>query len=145
MGSKALNYLGIMRKAGACAVGETDCGATCRAGKAKVLLVASDASENARSRARGFVYGRGIPLVELPFAKFELAGLLGRGMTAMIAVTDLGLAEAFMRTLAAEDPREEYVQTAARLAERLEAEKQRKKERQAHQQNRRFGKRRKQT
>ena len=59
MADKALNYLGIMRKAGACAAGETDCGSSCRAGKAKVLLVASDAAENARSRARGCVYGAG--------------------------------------------------------------------------------------
>ena len=42
---KALNYLGLMRKAGACAVGETDCGIACREGKVRLLLLASDASE----------------------------------------------------------------------------------------------------
>jgi len=41
---KALNYLGLMRKAGACAVGETDCGIACREGKVRLLLLASDAS-----------------------------------------------------------------------------------------------------
>lgn len=144
MADKALNYLGIMRKAGACAVGETDCGSACRGGKAKVLLVAADASENAKSRARGFVYGRGIPMVILPYAKMELAGLLGRGATSMIAVTDLGLAEAFLKALAA-DGVAEYVEAANQLAEKLAAEKQRKKEQRNHQQNKRFGKRRNQT
>lgn len=144
MADKALNYLGIMRKAGACAVGETDCGSACRAGKAKVLLVAADASENARSRARGFVYGRNIPMVILPYAKLDLAGLLGRGATSMIAVTDLGLANAFMKALAAGGD-EAYAAVSARLSEQLESEQRRKKEQQAHERNKRFGKRRNQT
>lgn len=142
MADKALNYLGIMRKAGACAIGETDCGIACRGGKAKVLLLASDASDNAQSRARGFVYGRNIPLVVLPYQKMELAGLLGKGATAMIAVTDLGLANAFMKALAA-DGNEAYAEVSGVLAEKLEGENRRKKEQQAHQQNKRFGKRRK--
>ena len=142
MADKALNYLGIMRKAGACAAGETDCGSSCRAGKAKVLLVASDASENARSRARGFVYGRNIPMVILPYTKADLAGLLGRGATSMIAVTDLGLANAFMKALAADGTDEEYTAVAARLEEKLAGEQRRKKEQQAHERNKRLWKRR---
>jgi len=142
MRDKAQNYLGIMRKARACALGETDCGTACRSGKAKILLVAADASENARHRADGYVYGRGIPLVPLPYTKLELAEILGRN-TAMIAVTDLGLANAFMNALAA-DGNEAYGQVAGRLSEKLNAETQRKKEQQAHQRNKRFGKRRNQ-
>lgn len=142
MADKALNYLGIMRKAGACAVGETDCGIACRGDKAKVLLLASDASDNARSRAKGFVYGRNIPLVVLPYEKMELAGLLGKGATSMIAVTDLGLANAFMKALAA-NGNGEYAAVSAALAEKLAGETRRKKEQQAHEQNKRFGKRRK--
>lgn len=143
MADKALNYLGIMRKAGACAAGETDCGSACRSGKAKVLLVAADASENARSRARGYVYGRNIPMVILPYTKAGLAGLLGRGATSMIAVTDLGLANAFMKALAVGE-QEEYAAVSARLSEQLDRENRRKKEQQAHERNKRFGKRRNQ-
>ena len=89
---KALNYLGLMRKAGACAVGETDCGIASREGKVKLLLLASDASDNAHARAKGFVYGRKIPLVQLPYTKMELSGRLGKGAISMMAVYDLGLA-----------------------------------------------------
>jgi len=142
MADKALNYIGIMRKAGACAAGETDSGAACRSGKAKLLLLAADASENARNRAEGFVYGRGIPLVTLPYNKADLAGILGRGATSMLAVTDLGLADAIAKALAAADG-EAYGAVSADLSEKLQKERTRKAEQQRHEQNKRFGKRRK--
>lgn len=134
---KALNYLGIMRKAGACAVGETDCGAACRGGKAKLLLLASDASDNAHSRAKGFVYGRGIPLVVLPYTKMELAGRLGKGAVSMMAVQDIGFAVALMKALPEADPA-----VLAKLEEKLEQHNKRKAEKQAHERNKKFGKRR---
>lgn len=142
MRDKALNYIGIMQKAGACAVGENDSGIACRSGKAKALLLASDASENAVSRAQGFVYGRGIPLAVLPYDKTELADILGRGVTSMIAVTDLGLANALMKALAA-DGNEMYAALSAELDGKLQKEQERKTEQQRHVQNKRFGKRRK--
>ena len=55
MREKALNLLGLMRKANAVQIGETDAGAAARAGSAKLLILASDASDNAKSRAKGFV------------------------------------------------------------------------------------------
>ena len=71
MREKTLNLLGLMRKANAIAVGETNTGGAVRAGKAKLLLLASDASDNARSRARGFTHGRDVVTVTLPFTKDE--------------------------------------------------------------------------
>ena len=53
---KAANYLGLMRKAGRIALGEHDAGAAARAGRACLLLLAQDASDNARKRAEGFAY-----------------------------------------------------------------------------------------
>lgn len=137
---RALNYLGIMRKAGACAVGETDCGAACRAGKAKLLLLASDASDNAHSRAKGFVYGRHIPMVVLPYSKMELAGRLGRGAVSMMAVQDLGLAVALMKALAQQG--HDHPQALKDLEEKLAQQNKRKAEQQAHERNKKFGKRR---
>ena len=58
MREKTLNLLGLMRRANAISLGETNTGASVRAGKAKLLLLALDASENARHRAEGFVHGR---------------------------------------------------------------------------------------
>lgn len=136
---KALNYLGLMRKAGACAVGETDCGIACREGKVKLMLLASDASDNAHARAKGFVYGRKIPLVVLPYSKMELAGRLGKGSISMMAVYDLGLAVAFMKTLNTDG---QYTELVSGLEEKLKQQNQRKKEQKAHERNKKFGKRR---
>ena len=44
MSERLLNMLGLMRKAGAIAIGEVNTGGACRGGKAKLLLLASDAS-----------------------------------------------------------------------------------------------------
>ena len=136
---KALNYLGLMRKAGACAVGETDCGIACREGKVKLMLLASDASDNAHARAKGFVYGRKIPLVVLPYSKMELAGRLGKGSISMMAVYDLGLAVAFMKALNTDG---QYSELVSGLEEKLKQQNQRKKEQKAHERNKKFGKRR---
>ena len=64
--SKALRYLGIARKAGFLELGEENTGAAVRGSKAKVVFLAADASDNARRRAEGFVYGKNIPLLTLP-------------------------------------------------------------------------------
>ena len=42
-----------MRRAGKIDLGETATGAAVRAGRARLLLLAADASENARKRAEG--------------------------------------------------------------------------------------------
>ena len=46
-----------MRRAGKIEIGETGTGAAVRAGRARLLLLAADASENARKRAEGYLYG----------------------------------------------------------------------------------------
>mgnify|MGYP002627501615 CR=1 FL=1 len=69
MTDKALGYLGIMRKAGKLAIGEIDSGSAVRGGKAILLCLAADASDNARTRAEGFVYQTNTPLIRLPFEK----------------------------------------------------------------------------
>ena len=63
---KAANYLGLMRKAGRIALGEYDAGAAARAGQACLLLLAQDASDNARKRAEGFACTSQAPLLRLP-------------------------------------------------------------------------------
>lgn len=136
---KALNYLGLMRKAGACALGETDCGSACRAGKAKLLLLASDASDNAHSRAKGFIYGRSIPMVVLPYTKMELGGRLGKGAVSMMAVYDLGLAVALLKALNTDG---KYMTLVAQLEDKLEQQNKRKAEKKAHERNKKLGKRR---
>ena len=141
MREKTLNLLGLMRKSNAIAVGETNTGGAVRAGKAKLLLLAADASDNARSRARGFTHGRDIVTVTLPFTKDEIAAHVGVSGCAMAAITDIGFANAFMKSLAAAVP-EGYDESTAEIQRRFEKADRRKKEAAAHEKNKRIGKRR---
>ncbi len=100
--SKALNYLGIARMSGNVELGEENAKALVKAGKARLLLLAQDASDGLRKRAEGYVYGFRTPVVTLPFSKEELGGAVGRAQCAIAAVRDLGLANSLAGALAAE-------------------------------------------
>lgn len=141
MKEKALNLLGLMRKANAIQIGEENSGASIRAGTAKLLLLASDASDNAVRRAKGFVYGRNIPLISTPFMKEEISAAVGKPGCSMLAVCDLGFADSFMKLLQAISP-DIYDETARIISDGLAREKQRRRENRAHEKNKRIGKRR---
>lgn len=132
------NYIGIAKKAGAIEIGETNSGAAVRSGKAKLLVLASDASDNARRRAENFIYGRKTRLVVLPYSKEELCSMTGRSGCSMAAFTDTGLAAAFLEKLAEIDPT--YREAANAVAEKNETVMQRKREARAHEKNKRIGK-----
>ena len=59
--------------------------AICAAG----LLLAADASENTKKEAAFFSAKAGVPLLELPFTKFEMGQAVGRA-SAVFAVCDAG-------------------------------------------------------
>lgn len=138
---KVLRYMGIARKAGFLELGEEDTGAAVRGGKAKVVLLASDASDNARSRAEGFVRGRSAPLLRLPSTKDEISAATGKGGCSMAAVTDIGLASSLATALAELDP-ERYAEAAEALSQKRAKADRRKAEAQAHKRNMKTGKRR---
>lgn len=141
MREKALKLLGLMRRANAIQVGEEGSGAAVHAGKARLLLLAEDASDNARRRAESFVNGRRAQLITLPFSKEELAAGLGVGGGSMAAVTDLGFADALMKLLAGIDP-ERYAADAAETGRRAQKAARRKAETAAAKGKQRTGKRR---
>lgn len=99
-----LRMLGLARRAGRVEIGEEAVGTAARAGKAALLLLASDASENTKKRAESFAFAAGAPLAHLDCGKTELGRALGLDGPAMAAVTDPGLAAAVAAKLAAEDP-----------------------------------------
>ena len=141
MKDRILNNLGLMRRANAIAIGETNAGAAARAGKAIVLMLASDASANARSRAEGFVYGRNTILITVPFTKEEISDHVGVNGCSMAAVTDVGFANALMKSLAALCP-ESFTEPAEQMSARFSIAAKRKSEAAAHERNKRNGKRR---
>lgn len=141
MENRALNYLALMRKANAVQIGETDSGAAVRAQKAKLLILAQDASANAQRRAEGFVYGRNVRLVRVPFTKDEISDKVGKSGCSMAALCDAGFAEAFANALAQQAP-DEYAELAAEMKRLHENQLARERESRAHERNKKTGKRR---
>ena len=119
MREKILNLLGMMRRANAITIGEDKAAEIVRAGKAKLLLLASDVSENAARKAENLANGRNVQLLSLPFSREELGAALGLGGCSIAAVTDLGFASAWMKLLAAQWP-EQFADAAKAVEDRRE-------------------------
>ena len=119
MREKILNLLGLMRRANAITIGEDKTAEVVRGGKAKLLLLSADASDNAVRKAENLANGRNVQLLSLPFDREELGGALGVGGCSVAAVTDLGFASAWMKLLAAQWP-EQYADAAKAVEDRLE-------------------------
>ncbi len=134
MREKALKLLGLMRRANAIQPGEDRAGDAVQAGRTKLLLLASDAADNARRRAENLLNGRRAQLIELPFDRAELGGALGLASCSMAAVTDLGFAGALTELLAGIDP-ERYGAAASLTAQRRDKAQRRKRETRARKNN----------
>lgn len=140
MREKALKLLGLMRRASAISIGEDSAGDCVKAGKAKLLCLAQDASENARMRAERFVFGHRTLLVTLPFEKEELARELGVSGCSMLAISDLGFANAFLKLLCTLDA--SFEESSRELQQRQEKAERRKRETYGLGKNKNAGKRR---
>ena len=104
MDNGLIGLLGIARKAGKAEVGEESVSAAAKGHKARVLLLASDAGDRTRRHAEALSGEGGCPLLPVPLAKAELGGAVGRGSCAILALTDIGLANAAVKKLEAVDP-----------------------------------------
>lgn len=135
--NKALNYLSLARKAGKLELGEEPVGAAARAQKARLVVVASDASDHTWRRALSFVAGTNQECVRLPYTKDELGTAVGRQELAIAAMTDPAMALAFLKALP--DP-EKHAEAMAALDKRSQRIAQRRREEKAHQRNRKMGK-----
>ena len=102
--SDALRMAGLALRAGRLEVGEEPVAAACQGKRSRLVLAASDAAQGSRLRAERFAAEGQCLFLILPCTKEELGGALGRSACAMAAVTDLGLAQAIAKRLAAEDP-----------------------------------------
>ena len=137
---KALNYLALARKAGRIELGEEPVGSAARAQHARLVIVASDASDHTWRRAKSFVAGTGQQCVKLPFTKDEMGMAVGRTSLAIAALTDPAMALAFLKALG--NP-EAYREAMENLETRTKRIRQRQDEEKAHQRNKRFGNKRK--
>ena len=92
-----LGFLGLMRRAGKLAAGEEGVRQAVRAGKAKLILLASDASSNAQKRAEDFSVRARVPLLVMQEDKATLGNAAGVAGGVMFAVCDEGFAASLQR------------------------------------------------
>ena len=129
---KALNYVALARKAGRVELGEEPVGAAARAHHARLVIVASDASNHTWRRAKSFVAGTDQQCIRLPFTKDELGQSIGRQELAIAAFTDPALALAFVKALPQPEKYSEYLENLDKKTTRI---RQRQAEEKAHQRN----------
>ena len=134
---KALNYLALARKGGMAELGEEPVGASARALKAHLILVASDASDHTWRRAKSFAAGTDQQCIRLDATKDEMGFAIGRTSLAIAAITDAQLALALVNSLG--QP-ERYSGALEVLNQKAQKAKKRQAEAKAHQRNVRKGK-----
>ena len=97
---KSLGLLGIAKKAGFLALGSEAAAISARQGKARLIITAADASAGSVRRAKACAETGGARHLAVPYTKFELGSITGRGSPGVIAFLDKGLAEEFREKLA---------------------------------------------
>lgn len=95
---KALSMLGIAMKAGKVASGETACENAIKNGTAQLVILANDASDNTRKHFADMCEYRNIKMV-IHSDKESLGRAVGRDLRSNLAITDKGLADAFLAAL----------------------------------------------
>lgn len=103
--NKALGILSIARRGRRIELGEEPVTALARQGKARLILLASDAGDGIRRKAEHLTAGTKMPLLTVPFDKATLGGAMGWSDCAVAAFTDAALAAAFVKKL---EPAESY-------------------------------------
>ena len=134
---RALNYLALGKKARLVELGEEPVGAVARANHARLVVVASDASDHTWRRAKSFVAGTDQQCVRAPYNKAEMGLAVGRTELALCGFTDAAMALAFLKALPGSDAYSGALESLEKRSNRLQ---QRKNEAKAAQRNKRFGK-----
>ena len=124
--------MSLARKAGRIELGEEPVGAVARAQKARLLVVAQDASDHTWRRAKSFAAGTDQQCVRVPYTKTELGEAIGRQELALGAITDPALALAFLKALQQPEKYKEALQSLEKRTERVAA---RQAEARAHEKN----------
>lgn len=133
--NKSLSLLSISRKGQNLVYGEDTVAAAARTSRARLVIVASDAGAHTVRRARSCIAGTAQPMIIVPFTKDELGDALGVSSCAVVAITDVRLAQAFVKTL--DKPHPELLQDLDIRVQRVEK---RREEEKAHKRNVRRGK-----
>lgn len=96
--NKVLSYIGLATKAGKIASGEFMTEKTVKEGRACLVIVAQDASDNTKKMFTNMCSFYDVPIVFLQ-EKEELGHAMGKQFRASLAITDQGLSDAIMKQL----------------------------------------------
>ena len=107
---KLLQMMGLARRANLLLAGEEVVADAIAAHKARLVLLAADASERTGKKIRQMA-GETLPVLVLPAEKDALGAALGKGSCAVAAVLDGGFAAKLAQMLAQSNP--DYVAVAA--------------------------------
>lgn len=98
----ALEFLGLARRAGATAPGTDATRDAIRSGRARLVLLAGDASETQREKVVRLLRHRSVPS-RVVGSRSELGRALGTGPLSAVAVTDPSIARALEERLEGPD------------------------------------------
>lgn len=126
MENKALGLLGIANKGGNIEIGEEPVGNAARSGTARLIILASDAADHSVRKARSFAAIHETPLVQINADKDGLGAVFGRTSVAMLAMTDVFLAERFLNLLEQQERYAAQIQAVHEKAESIKKRKQAK-------------------
>ncbi len=96
--NKVISYLGLATKSGNIASGEFLTEKAVKEGKAKLVLVAEDASDNTKKKFQNMCEYYGVPLYIFG-DKDSLGHGMGKEMRASLAILDQGFADAVEKQL----------------------------------------------
>ena len=126
MTDRILGLIGITRKASALIAGEDRVAEALQKGKAKMLLLPTDAGRTAQKIALSAAEKGRLQIAELPYTAEALAKAAGLSNCQIAALTDLGLARTLAGLLADKDP-EKYGMMAETVSRQYERQERRKK------------------
>ncbi|WP_147802316.1 YlxQ family RNA-binding protein [Alkalicoccus halolimnae] len=96
MNSKQKSLIGLMLRAGALIMGEELAVKAIQTKKAKAVIISKDASENTLKKISDKCNYYKVPLIQTG-DRYEIGEALGKEARVVLALTDKGFAEAFMK------------------------------------------------
>ena len=98
MNDSALSLLGLCRKAGKISFGFEACRPSVRSGKARLCLIASDASDRVREKICIAAKEHGVQTVLLKYTMYDLKDATGI-KSAVITIDDAGFAKSILKRI----------------------------------------------
>ena len=96
---KALNLIGLMRKANRISLTEEKCREDIKAGRSALVIIASDCSDAVKEKISGLAAKYDVKYLISNYTKLDLASAAGSGLCSVASVNDRGFSEAFLKII----------------------------------------------